>query len=668
MQLLSSLMTPDAAPQGHLAVAASRHESNLQRSVRGKVTLWAQIGAPPVVLRWIRFGVRIPFISVPSPLCVPARPLQPELQSWVQHEIHRCRQTGAWSLVRTQRAQLYQAPAHLVPKRSGGARVVVDLRYINAFTVPHPCRYESLSILHTMLHRGDWICSLDLKDAYHSFGICQQHQQFFGFALGNARLQAAALPFGWNLSPFVFTKAMRVVVKFWRAQGRRLLPYLDDFLLIAPSREQLERESQEFLRLLQALGLRVNIDKCHLQPSQCLEHLGLLVDTQQGTFSVPQRRLEDIQSLAVVLLRHATLHRRFVSARLLARLSGLVQSLHLAMADCGLHLRSLYDCIGRLRHWDRDVRLSSRAMTDLRWLAAILTRPSPSEPIWRPATNLVLATDASDLGWGATLSRPHGEPLTAHGTWTQEQRELPIFARETVAILFALQTFVGFLARNRVRILTDNTVALAALTRWTSPSPLVMSLARRIHHFCSDMAIKLVETSYVPSALNTADAPSRIMDQDNWSLTPRWVSWAFRRWGVPQVDRFADNNNRVVLRFNSRWWCPQVEALDGLAQVWSGCLNWVNPPWPLLPQVVEKLKQEPAAAAIVVAPLWVAQPWWVELLKLAAEVVVLPQEHGLFSPGQSINPSIRVFRSPAWRVVLAFVPSRQVQVPSASLT
>jgi hypothetical protein len=49
-----------------------------------------------------------------------------------------------------------------------------------------------------------------------------------------------------------------------------------------------------------------------------------------------------------------------------------------------------------------------------------------------------------------------------------------------------------------------------------------------------------------------------------------------------------------------------------MARSWLHENNFVNPPWSLLDQVAQKLRDEQATATVV-APYWVTATWWTEL-------------------------------------------------------
>ena len=79
-----------------------------------------------------------------------------------------------------------------------------------------------------------------------------------------------------------------------------------------------------------------------------------------------------------------------------------------------------------------------------------------------------------------------------------------------------------------------------------------------------DIDLRLV---WVPRADNQlADDDSKMFDMSNYSLSRQQFDSTDLGFGPHTVDRFADDQNRLVPCFNSRWWCPATSAVNTLAE------------------------------------------------------------------------------------------------------
>jgi hypothetical protein len=97
---------------------------------------------------------------------------------------------------------------------------------------------------------------------------------------------------------------------------------------------------------------------------------------------------------------------------------------------------------------------------------------------------------------------------------------------------------------------------------------------------------------------------SRETDRDDWQLNPRIFTFLDSLWGPHSIDMFATQGNSQLPRYNSRWRDLTSEAVDCLHlpdNHWAAETNWCNPPWTLLPDLVQKLRQS-GAEATVIAP------------------------------------------------------------------
>jgi len=102
------------------------------------------------------------------------------------------------------------------------------------------------------------IFSQDLKDGFHHVDLQQSHQKYVGFQLGDQYYQYTVLPFGSQSSPYVFTRMLKPALQELRSQGVRLVAYVDDLLIMASSKEQLNQHVDMAIKLLTELGWQLN--------------------------------------------------------------------------------------------------------------------------------------------------------------------------------------------------------------------------------------------------------------------------------------------------------------------------------------------------------------------------------------------------------------------------
>jgi len=94
---------------------------------------------------------------------------------------------------------------------------------------------EDINSAKTLLSRGDYMASLDLKDAYYLVPVHEEYRKYLHFKFQNNLFQFTCLPFGLCTSPYVFTKIMKPVMNKLRSSGMLCIIYIDDLLFIKNS-------------------------------------------------------------------------------------------------------------------------------------------------------------------------------------------------------------------------------------------------------------------------------------------------------------------------------------------------------------------------------------------------------------------------------------------------
>ncbi len=191
----------------------------------------------------------------------------------------------------------FYSPYFIVPKKSGGLRPILDLRVLNRALHRLPFKMLTPKRIFGCVRPRDWFAAIDLKDAYFHVSILPRHRPFLRFAFEGRAYQYKVLPFGLSLSPRVFTKVAEAALVPLREQGVRILNYLDDWLILAQSQDQLCEHRDMVLSHLSQLGLQVNWEKSKLSPVQRISFLGMELDSVSQTARLTQERAQSVVEL-----------------------------------------------------------------------------------------------------------------------------------------------------------------------------------------------------------------------------------------------------------------------------------------------------------------------------------------------------------------------------------
>ena len=100
----------------------------------------------------------------------------------------------------------------LVGKRDEGNWPVVNLRYLNQFIPYQHFKMEALFCLPELLQEGDYMCKLDLKDAYFSAPLHQSSRNYVRFSWSGNLYEFLCLSFSLGPAPRIFTKLLKIPV------------------------------------------------------------------------------------------------------------------------------------------------------------------------------------------------------------------------------------------------------------------------------------------------------------------------------------------------------------------------------------------------------------------------------------------------------------------------
>ena len=83
----------------------------------------------------------------------------------------------------------------------------------------------------------------------------------------------------------------------------RVIIYLEDLLILGNSMNEIFTARDSVIFLLQHLGFVINLKKCVLDPVQEKEFLGLIVNSQTMTLSLPKEKIVKIKDQCLSLYK-----------------------------------------------------------------------------------------------------------------------------------------------------------------------------------------------------------------------------------------------------------------------------------------------------------------------------------------------------------------------------
>ncbi|XP_036956139.1 uncharacterized protein LOC119020706 [Acanthopagrus latus] len=500
----------------------------------------------------------------------------------------------------------------LVEKKDGGLRPILDLRGLNRFLKVLKFHMLSTAEVLRTVARGEWFTSIDLKDAYFHVPIAPHHRQFLRFAFQGRHFQFRVLPFGLSLSPRVFTRCVAAALSPLQAQGMKILPYLDDWLVCAPSRSQVTSDTATLLSHVAQLGLRVNFTKSCLVPSQNTLFLGMTLDSVAMKACPSPRRVDDI--LHLLLLFQEGRRLRYVQyMRLLGKLTAAATVVPLGL----LALRPLQRWLNSFhldakRHRDRKLKVSRCCLLALApWRErSFLLQGMPMGSI--ASHRETVTTDASRSGWGAVWQN-----RTAQGLWPAQDRSDHINVLELRAVHMALQLFLPFLRGRHVLVRSDNVSTVSHINhQGGTRSAQLLQVSRDLLLWAAPR-LASIRAMYLPGERNrAADFLSRRKPPPGeWRLHPEVVLNIWDVFGRAEVDLFATEESTHC----PLWFSLTEEASplgqDALAHDWPEGLLYAFPPMPLIPQILQRVLQQ-GHRLLLVAPFWPGRTWFPLLHRL----------------------------------------------------
>ena len=427
-----------------------------------------------------------------------------------------------------------------IPKEGGGSRSIVDcskpaVHSVNNYVDEVAVRfsYNSVDDVAAAMERGDYLSTVDIKDAYRAVSIHPRDRDRQGLhwdfdpARGSncTYMKDNRLCMGLASSPYVFSKISDFIVRCATREGvDRVVNYLDDFCIVSGAHGRACEEQRTIIAILRRLGFHISFGKI-ISPSTCTRFLGINIDTVTLEMSLPEDKL---QKLIQVL--DTTRGRRKLSRRELERLGGYLAHCSKVVKGGRTFCRRIYDAMGSVREPYFKVRIDKGFREDIQWWYSFASQfNGKARILGRFAAHIATYSDASSWGYGAS----HGNDWRAGSFHETDDKNLEgilghhhlapppscghahINVREMWAAYCAALCWGNLWADSTVVMVTDSTTVRAALNTGRSRCPEIMFYIRRLFWLACEYNFEF-SSVYIRSADNTVcDALSRLDNPDS---------------------------------------------------------------------------------------------------------------------------------------------------------
>ena len=283
---------------------------------------WLGRGASPTVVQILWEGYTLPFRTRPNLTKFPTVVSCYVRNSYLLEALHQLIDKNAIELVHNQTSLGFFNRLFLVPKPNNKWRPILDLSKLNLFLKVEKFKMETPETIRTSLQQGEWVTSVDFKDAYFHIPIQEQSRKYLRFHIQGRTYQFKALPFGLST---VLAKEVKLMAMH---KGIRIHQYLDDWLVRAGSQQICLHHTQILVKMCQELGWLVNIEKSELEPKQVFDFVGYQFDLRAGRVRPTLDRWQSLQDkIQALLLLPACPVRQFMS--LIGLLTATEKQVHL---------------------------------------------------------------------------------------------------------------------------------------------------------------------------------------------------------------------------------------------------------------------------------------------------------------------------------------------------
>jgi len=173
----------------------------------------------------------------------------------------------------------YAAPCFYIPKKDGSLRLVQDYRKLNLITIKDKTPLPLIGEVIDKLKEARYFNKLDLIWGYNNVRIKEGDEWKAAFLTNKGLFEPQVMYFGLCNLPETFQRIMNSILRELLHESI-LANYMDDFVIPARTKEELEEQTIRFLKITEKHQLCFKRSKCDFDMEE-ISILGVVVGKEQ---------------------------------------------------------------------------------------------------------------------------------------------------------------------------------------------------------------------------------------------------------------------------------------------------------------------------------------------------------------------------------------------------
>lgn len=444
----------------------------------------------------------------------------------------------------------------LVPKPDGTLRICINFSKINRMLLRHHYPLPPCRDLINQLARHTYFAKLDMFNGFYNFSVAKEARWLTSTIAPGHALTWRKIPQGLAPVPSWFQWAMATILGDY--VNSICLLYIDDLIIFADTKEELQTNIRKILARLNQYHLRISIKKCDFDPTEEIEFLGHHIS--HGKIRPGAKTSHILRDI----FNPNDETREEDKFSKLHTFIGIVNWFSKYIPDCSRKLQPLLDVrLGATWKWSEAAQQCFEQFREQ--LANI-------QPLHLPSggnNRLEVHTDASNHGWFAVLFEDTGEgdpkdrlKVIAYcgGVFRKGQLAWSVLQKEMFAVYQAHLKFDPFIRLHEFRLVVDNKTMTFCET---SADAMVQRWYLRIQSYKSEIV-------HQPGVLNIVpDAGSRLLHLSHPNVeTAQFCSLASSITNLLHEGQRESSSNNALLRtlLADRVLTNSLHALDDVKE------------------------------------------------------------------------------------------------------